>query len=141
MTRQAEDVEVRRRAEADTRVLRAIRATPGLTTYRLRREARLNDAGARHALARLEEAGQIRRDQRPGNSRTGFISHWYLQDTGQREQRRRESLRAQDTGTLAASVGQLVPSTEEQQDKVRQLAARYATGPDDQALLLEALGL
>jgi predicted transcriptional regulator len=138
MTRQAEQVEQTRRAAADARVLRAVRAAPGATTYRLRVTCRLNDAGARHALNRLEEAGLVRRDQQPGNSRTGFISHWYAEDIDQRERRRRQE---QNTGTLAGSVGQLVPSTGQQQDTVRQLVGKYATGPDDQALLLEALGL
>jgi predicted transcriptional regulator len=141
VTRQAEQVEQTRRADADARVLRAVRAAPGATTYRLRVTCRLNDAGARHALNRLEEAGLVRRDQKPGNSRTGFISHWYAEDIDRRERRRREQMRAQNTGTLAGSVGQLVPSTGQQQDTVRQLVGKYATGPEDQALLLEVLGL
>jgi predicted transcriptional regulator len=141
VTRQAEEVEAGRRADADARVLRAVRAAPGATTYRLRVTCRLNDAGARYALNRLEEAGLVRRDQRPGNSRTGFVSYWYAEDIDRKERRRKESLQAQHAGTLADSVGQLIPSAAEQQDKVRQLVGRYATGPEDQALLLEALGL
>lgn len=141
MTRQAETIEAERRADADARMLRAVRDNPGSSTYRLRRMARLNDIPARNALARLLEAGQVRQDRKPGASPTGYISHWYADDGGAAERRRRESLRAQNTGTLAGSVGQLVPSTEAQQAAVRQMVARHATGPGDQALLLDALGL
>ncbi len=141
MTRQAETAEAARRADADVRMLRAVRAAPGSTTYRIRVTARLNDTGARHALNRLEEAGQVRRDQRPGNSRTGYVSYWYPASTSPGEQHRREQLRAQNIGTLAGSVGQLVPPTEDQAAAARQLVARYAYDGDDRALLLDVLGL
>lgn len=142
MTRQPETAEIRRRADADARVLAAVCAAPGLTVYALRSSVRLHDEQTRRALNRLEEAGKVRRDQRPGNTPSGYVSYWYPA-TGAEEadQRRKVALRSQNTGALLGSVGQLVPSTEAQQDTVRQLAARYATGPEDQALILEALGL
>lgn len=135
MTRQAETAEAARRADADVRMLRAVRATPGSTTYRLRTATGMNDVGARRALNRLEEAGQVRRDQQPGNSRTGFVSYWYPADIDSGERKRQRS------GILAESVGQLADLTEDQKAAARQLAGRYATGLDDRALLLDVLGL